>query len=134
MNVGGICPYLKDTLCAFAEFISCFVLPVFRIEAGIESELFAVRGNAQHIIDVRIDAAAIDALGTSCDLLGKGDDRFGWRQIDDNVFGGRNVQLDHIGGLHVGKGAVKRHELRQVRKLCKARLCAVPLPARCKFH
>ena len=134
MNVGGICPYLKDTLCAFAEFISCFVLPVFRIEAGIESELFAVRGNAQHIIDVRIDAAAIDALGTSCDLLGKGDDRFRRCQIHDDVLGGGNVQFDHVGGLNVGKGAIERHEFGKVGKLCKARLCAVPLPARRKFH
>ena len=112
------------------ELAPRIVLGGRHIAARIQRELFAVRRHFEHIVDMAVYATAVYPVCAFGDLLRKIDDGIGRFQIDDLPLRLGDVQLDHVCGLYVCESTVEFEKLWQVGKLCKARPCPVPLPAR----
>lgn len=121
----AIPPDLHDVVHTLIDLCAGFVRQQLVDDPLVQSQLAAIRGNLEHIILGRINAAAVYqrcALGKSLDhfLLMSG------RLRHDIVvlhFRGRKIQL--VGSLDVRHFFEQVHQLRQVKELAESRSCPV---------
>ena len=83
---------------------------------------------------MRVNSSAVDFIRTRGDLFRKLYHRIRGFEIDDHALRCGNIELDHVRGLHVRKGAVHRQKFREIGELCKPRPRPVSLSARRKLH
>ena len=127
-------PDFIDTLSALVELAALFILASRNETARVKSELFTVRCDFEHIVDMTIHPTAVNSVRTLGDFFRKFDRRIRRFQIDDVPFRFGNIQLDHVRSLNVRERTVEFQKFRKVRKFCKARSRSVPLSGRRKFH
>ena len=133
-DVSSIRPDFIDTLSALVELAALFILASRNETARVKSELFTVRCDFEHIVDMTIHPTAVNSVRTLGDFFRKFDRRIRRFQIDDVPFRFGNIQLDHVRSLNVRERTVEFQKFRKVRKFCKARSRSVPLSGRRKFH
>ena len=127
-------PDFIDTLSALVDLTALFVLTSRNETARIKRELFAVRSDFEHIVDMTVHASAVNSVRTIGDFFCEFDRRVRRFQIDHLTLRFGNIQLDHIRGLNVRKSSVEFQKFRKVRKFCKACSRSVALSGRRKFH
>ena len=116
------------------ELAAIFILASRNETARVKSELFAVRCDFKHVVDMTVHSTAVNSVRTIGNLFRKfnrGVRRF---QVDNMPLRFGNIQLDHIRGLYIRECSVKFQKFRKVREFCKARSRSVPLSGRRKFH
>ena len=111
-DVCCIRPDFIDILRTGIELTALFVLTSRNETARIKRELFAVRSDFEHIVDMTVHASAVDFVRTIADFFRKFDRRIRRFQIDDVPFRFGNIQFDHIRGLNICKRTVKFQKFR----------------------
>ena len=127
-------PDFIDTLSALVELAALFILASRNETARVKSELFTVRCDFEHIVDMTIHPTAVNSVRTLGDFFRKFDRRIRRFQVDDVPFRFGNIQFDHIRSLYVRECSVKFQKFRKVREFCEARSRPVSLSGRRKFH
>ena len=133
-DVSSIRPDFIDILRTGIELAALFVFASRNETARIKRELFAVRSDFEHIVDMTVHASAVDFVRTIGDFFCEFDRRVRRFQIDYLTLRFGNIQLDHIRGLNVRECSVEFQKFRKVREFCKARSRPVSLPRRRKLH
>ena len=105
-------PDFINTLSALVELAALFILASRNETARIKSELFTVRCDFEHIVDMTIHPTAVNSVRTLGDFFRKFDRRIRRFQIDDVPFRFGNIQLDHIRGLNVRECSVEFQKFR----------------------
>ena len=95
-DVCCIRPDFIDTLSALVELAALFILASRNETARVKSELFTVRCDFEHIVDMTIHPTAVNSVRTLGDFFRKFDRRIRRFQIDDVPFRFGNIQLDHV--------------------------------------
>ena len=127
-------PDFINTLSALVELAALFILASRNETARVKSELFTVRCDFEHIVDMTIHPTAVNSVRTLGDFFRKFDRRVRRFKIDYLTLRFGNIQFDHIRSLYVRECSVKFQEFRKVCKFCKARSRPVSLSGRRKLH
>ena len=133
-DVCCIRPDFIDILRTGIELTALFVLTSRNETARVKSELFTVRCDFEHIVDMTIHPTAVNSVRTLGDFFRKFDRRVRRFKIDYLTLRFGNIQFDHIRSLYVRECSVKFQEFRKVCKFCKARSRPVSLSGRRKLH